>query len=146
MLPVTYNIYIYVYMYIHNIILCIYIYMCIDQVRCAQSRHRLALRDCEDLKHLKGLGVSSGSIWVPDRSWAGSGRSQGGSRGCEVPEVSWSVPWKIYVFSSLGVNMSSVSCDIDVFSLGSFCEAVGGYLIMLLFLVFRSLYLCDPVQ
>ena len=53
-------------------------------------------------------------------------------------EVLWRA-LKTFLFFLLEVNLSLVQCDIDVFSLGLFCEAVSGYLMMLLLSCFKAL-------
>ena len=64
--------------------------------------------------------------------WEGLGGSQGGSGGVLGGPRKTS-------FSFLEVNFSMVQRNLDVFSLGSCCEAAGGHQIMFLFIVFRSL-------
>ena len=71
----------------------------------------------------------------------GSVGGQGDSgRGGEVPGRFRGVlkgPLESFIFFLLDMHLSMVQRNIDVFSLGSFCEADGGFLVMLLFQVFK---------
>ena len=55
-------------------------------------------------------------------------------------------PLESFISVFVEVNLSIVQRDIDAFSLVSFRAAVGCFGIMVLFVVFRSFYFCQPVM
>ena len=83
------------------------------------------------------LGFAWGSFCVR-RGQEESAEGSGGPR--EVLGGSWRGPWKPSFSLCSEVKLSAVQRHIDVFSLGSFCEVVGCFSIMVLFVVFRSFY------
>ena len=70
---------------------------------------------------LWGQGGKSGE------GWGGSGEVQGGPAGA------------VGILHFLEVNLSTVQRNTDVFSAGSFCEAVGCFVITVLFYVSNAL-------
>ena len=79
------------------------------------------------------FGVQAGRQ-RPQEGWGGTHTAH--RRSWEVPEVSWRGPLRRSIFFLSGVKLSMAQRHIAVFILWSFCEAVVGDLIFVLFIVF----------